>query len=201
MKPSNIRKIQINIIRAYDESLIDGIYYSAISSQSSLEKKLNKRVEEIESNISLSDDDKHFEMEYLNDKYYGSRLIKELSEEMVIIALFKTVEIAIKKMLERSELFTDDELRQFFRVKELLSQVKNKIVDLKTLQGFTSYDELRCINNSIKHEGVVGKELAAFSSWTLGKKISDLWNHYERLKPGVRRFIYNLSDNIVTKIN
>ena len=201
MKPSNFRKVQINFIRDYDEHIIDSIYYSAISSQKDLENKLSERAKKIETSTVLTDDEKHFEMEFLSDEHYESKLIKELSEEMVIIALFKTVEISIKKMLQCSQLFTEDELHQFFRIKALMRHVREKIVDLKTLEGLSSYDELRCINNSIKHKGTVGNELAEFNGWTEGEKIINLWSHYERLKPGVRNFVYKLSDKIVSKLD
>lgn len=200
MRTSDMRILQISIIRDYKEEKIDGIYFAATESQKSLESELEKKEKDIEADNELSESDKRYYVDCLGDDHYESELIKELSEEMVIIALYKTVEIAIKLMLNRSGLFTEPELHSFYRIKALKDKVREKVVNIETLQGFPSYDELRCINNTIKHQGKVNNELASFNNWTEGDKLTDLWLHYNRLKPEVRKFVIALSEKLIEKI-
>lgn len=154
------RKFHIQVIRDYDEDIIEHIYDELSDLQRRIESKLEKRSKEIESDNKLTDDYKQYLMDFLSVEYYESELIRELAGEIVIIFLFKTVEIVIKSMIRRSGLFTENELHSFFRISDLKRGVRDKVVDIEKLHGYSSYDELRCINNSIKHQGKVNNELA-----------------------------------------
>lgn len=57
-----------------------------------------------------------------------------------------------------------------------------------------SVDELRCINNAVKHEGCVGTKLAEHSLWKKrqGEELGDLRAHYLRLRPLAERYIEDL---------
>ena len=136
----------------------------------------------------------------LEDDYYIAELTTELAGGMMIVALFKTVEISIKKMAKGSGLFTQKQISSFFRVKELMSEMKNKVCDITTLPNFAEYDELRCINNSIKHNGVVDKELAKYPNWIVGQKLENLHQHYYRLRNDVDNFVTGLQAAILNKI-
>lgn len=187
--------------REYNEEIIDGIYLAASESLNNFKTKLEEKEKDIESDANLSNADKNYLIHLLGDDHYENNLIRELSSEMVIVGLYKTVEIVIKLMLKYSELFTDREQRNIYRIAELKKEVKKKVVDIETLDGFSSYDELRCINNTIKHnDNTVQIDLAHFNNWTKGDKLSKLWNHYNKLKPGVRKFVYKLSEKLLDKI-
>ena len=72
--------------------------------------------------------------------------------------------------------------------------LKSHDIIIENFESYRALDELRYINNSIKHEGVVSKELARFEGWTECEALSNLDTAYERLEPEclgyVRQFIH-----------
>ncbi len=72
--------------------------------------------------------------------------------------------------------------------------------DIKTLAGYSEFDELRLINNCIKHNGVVDKKLSGYSNWNEGDKLSKLYFSYNRLKNGVNDFILAVRDQVLIRI-
>jgi len=199
MSAERFRKLQITILMQYEDAPIEGVYLAAKQSLRDLNGKLQQREKIIESDSSLSEDEKYSFIDHLSDDYYQGGLIVNLAEELVIVALYKTVEIAIKKMADRSGLFTAQELHNFFRVNSLRSSFRRHVADLRTLPGFDSYDELRCINNSVKHSGKASSELANYG-WVQGDELENLWPDYIRLKPGVRQFVEELASKIIDKV-
>lgn len=63
------------------------------------------------------------------------------------------------------------------------------------IQCSRSVDELRCLNNSIKHSQMVSAELARFPRWKLkqGTQLIDLEPHYSRLRPPAELYLKDLS--------
>ena len=103
-------------------------------------------------------------------------------------------------MLSSSGLFTKKELGEFYKVHELKKMVKKKICDLENLPDYSSYDELRCISNCIKHSGYVDDKLSRYSGWKEGEPIKASNMNYERLKYPVSDFVKNLKNEIIVKI-
>lgn len=196
----SFKVMQIKFSADYDEEVIDAMYYAALSAKSNLEQYLGEKVEEVENDEQLSEDEKYFIIDRYSDDHYLSRQTVELAEEMQIVALYKSVEISIKDMLKYSGLFTKKQLDSFFRIAALKKEVSKKVCVLENLKNYKSYDELRCINNCIKHSGRANKELAKFSGWNIGDKILESNDHYTRLKEDVRDFVFNLRDEVLSKI-
>ncbi|MEZ8798373.1 hypothetical protein OA7_0017870 [Vibrio cyclitrophicus 1F53] len=196
----SLKVLQIKFSADYDEEVIDAMYYAALSAKSNLEQYLSKKVEEVESDEELSENEKYFIIDTYSDDHYLSRQTVELAEEMQIVALYKSVEISIKDMLKYSGLFTNKQLDSFYRIGALKKEVSKKVCALDGLKNYKSYDELRCINNCIKHSGRVNKELSKFSGWNVGDKIVKTNDHYTRLKDDVRGFVFNLRDELLSKI-
>lgn len=61
-----------------------------------------------------------------------------------------------------------------------------------------SVNELRCLNNAIKHGRRVNGKLADFSRWKnkKGKELGDLESHYNRLRPLVERYLEDLTERL-----
>jgi hypothetical protein len=197
---SNFKRLQITVIADYDEQVIDGMYEHALISKSTFEKELSSKASEIENDSSLNEDERYSLMDSISDESYVNQQTTDLIGEMQIIALYKTVEIAIKRMLKASDLFTEKQLESFFRISKLKKQIKNKVCDLTTLQGYGEYDELRCINNCIKHSGKVNKELSVYSGWYEGDPINEFHPTYQRLKSNVKSFVSELKNSLVAKV-
>lgn len=77
----------------------------------------------------------------------------------------------------------------------------NKLgLDLNTLKGYASFDELRLINNGIKHSGLVSDDLAKYPNWKKGAKIVGFDESYQRVKNDVREFVFDFRDKVLDKI-
>ena len=59
-----------------------------------------------------------------------------------------------------------------------------------------SVDELREINNAVKHEGRVSKQLAKYPGWVRDKPLGDLNPAYGRLVPDVPRYLADLAKTL-----
>lgn len=196
----NIKKLRVRLATHYYHEVIDGIYESSVAQRSQLEADLRNRAADVEADEALEPDERENVLSSFDDELFIADLTTELAGEMMVVALFKTSEISIKNMATFSGLFTEKQVASFYRFSELSSNLKNKVCDIKTLRNYTSFNELRCINNSVKHSDKVNKELASFPGWVEGKKLTDLHAHYRRLKDDVIKFVEEIQDAIIKKI-
>lgn len=194
---ANIKKIRVNISALIDLDVIDQLYQACIDSKKHLEENLRN-----EFGGGLRDDEKEIILDAASDEFFLAELTTELAGEMIIIALFKTIEIAIKRMAIGSDLFTPDEIKSFYQFSKLEKAMKSKVYDICTLTHYNEYYELRCINNAVKHSGMVTVELAKFPNWTgkKGNKLEELNKHYDRLKEPNLRFVEELKMKIIDKV-
>lgn len=196
-KSMKIRHLRIHLLREYDEDAIDGLYYAAISAKANAKKYVEKRMKEIDQDTELSDSEKEELRMTAPDDIYEGELIVNIAEEMVILALYKTIEKNIKKMVRASNLFSEEEIKKMFNFNTLKRLLKERVTDIEGLPGFAALDELRLLNNCIKHQDKAGLELARYPSWNDGDQLSSLWGHYERLKPDVRKLLDEFSKRLV----
>ena len=75
--------------------------------------------------------------------------------------------------------------------------LKDQGIDIEKLPNFSGMNETRCINNDIKHNGFVGKELAKYPNWTEGKALTDLDSSYNRLAPRCSLYMGELVGAII----
>ncbi|MDE2310466.1 MAG: hypothetical protein KGL01_06510 [Betaproteobacteria bacterium] len=200
MTKLSLQKLQVNLATHYYEKTIEGIYLSATQAKVHLEKELKQQANDITVDNSLSKEEKAYLIDTLSDECFLSEKTTELAGEMMVVAFYKTIEIAIKDMLKFSGLFTEAQIRSFYRIAELKKQVSKKICNIEKLNGFNVYDELRCINNCIKHSGKVNDELSKYPNWKKGSKLSNLDKKYWRLKAGVNGFVKSLQKEILAKM-
>jgi hypothetical protein len=197
----NIKKLQITLAAHFYLEAIDGIYEASLDTKNRLKTQLAQRVEEIESDKTLDSEEKNYLLHTFGDDFYMAEITTNLAGEMMIVALYKTIEIAIKEMARTSGLFTPPQLQVLFRVADLKKNFKKKVCDLETLPNYDAFNELRCINNAIKHSGRVGVELARYSSFTQGQILSGLHEHYFRLRDNVNIFVNSLATKIKAAIS
>ena len=134
------------------------------------------------------------ELEYINgswiedDAIYMSD-VSSLADELSIIALYKLFEKKHKDLIQYHTGQTDPKKYSYW--KNVLSVLPD---NAKQLDSFKSANELRLINNSIKHEGNVSKELSEeFPSFgSEGDEFSDLDKLFDRLKPEIIKYINEL---------
>ena len=110
-----------------------------------------------------------------------------LGAELLIIGLFKQCEVYFKIL-----------------IKEYHSDKSNSVKKtLKTynasLPHYDAFDELRLLNNCIKHSGLVSNSLAnRYPIWVADQPLGDMLPVYERLIQNVRRFVGETENYIKT---
>lgn len=93
----NLKKLQVKLATHYYYEVIDGIYDSSIVMKGKLEKDLQAQAADIEADKQLSSDEREYMLSSLGDEVFIAEMTTELAGEMMIVALYKTLEIAIKK--------------------------------------------------------------------------------------------------------
>ena len=134
-----------------------------------------------------------------------------LSSEFAIIGLWRCVEL-YRKYAIRHALGSDDDIKRFLGRNNLKrplffdhSLFKNVLSELKIdaceIRRAKSVDELRRLNNAIKHERRVNGALAKFSRWKgkEGKELGDLERHYARLQPRAKQYLEDLAKRLKAK--
>lgn len=135
MKTSDFRKLQIRILRDYDEESIDGLYHAVQSSEADAKRRATSRIEELKNESGLTESEKNQYADMAGDDVFEAELIREIGEEMVVVALYRTVEISIKRILNKSGLFSEAEERQFYRIGKLKESVRRHVVDMERLRN------------------------------------------------------------------
>lgn len=131
--------------------------------------------------------------DHLTEQMISMQDVKDLGDELAIVALYKKVEAKMGRIIKkRIPSVASKNLSYFSTLSDVLP------FDIKTVNGFDSFNELRLLNNSIKHGGVVSQELADnFSSWPQGAELKALGGAYSRVLPGVEGYVLDL----VVKLN
>lgn len=193
----NLQKLKVRLATHYHLEAIDGIYDAALGAKARFESDLVNKGKELSKDLNLTADDIHEELSSLSDDLYIAEITTELAGEMMVVALFKTIEISIKKMARFSGLFDETEVKSFFKFSNLVTLLKAKACDIELLPQFASYNQLRLVNNAVKHDGVVSKELAQYPGFTEGEVLKDVHTYYYSLREDVDTFLIALRDKIL----
>ena len=164
-----------------------------------LNASLNRRIKRVEEEYrDLSPD--QFEdprnidayRDHISDLVSSSYAAKALGDELSIVALYKKVESHTGRVLKRR---LPEAAKVNFSYFENLCGVLP--FEIKTVDGFSGFNELRLLNNSIKHGGKVSPKLAKeFPQWTENAEFSDLDKAFQRLLPEVKRYVSDLAEKI-----
>jgi hypothetical protein len=193
----NFQRLILNFFKRFDYEEIKGMRNSVASHISSqqlalLEEKDSLTISQFENDSDFEAYQTHLES---NAEFLGE--INELTDELCIIALHKKLEIKLNRILLKFYPLLDP--KQMHRIDYLKKQLTSLKID--SLVGYSSADELRLINNAIKHSGIVSKSLAKeYSSWTCGLPLSNLDVAFTRLAPGVETYVESLCDAIRTDL-
>ena len=121
----------------------------------------------------------------LEDAAETIQAVHELSHELSIIGLYRLVEERIKGMVKRNHRSLDQ--KQVYLIEYLKTNLPFKIADLSQ---FDALDELRLLNNAIKHDRFASKSLATINPvWTEGQPILGLDAAYVRLLPLIKEYV------------
>jgi len=196
---SDIKLLQLKILTTYtgagDEinRLIDSITTYSIKES----KELQEQYQSLEHESSLSENEKWFIQESLIDQNAELEEVEELAYELAIIALYKKIEITTKRAIKI--VYPDINPQKLFKFKELKKELKNKYIDIEALTNYQAMNELRCLNNSIKHSNIVNDELANYEGWVKNKQLSGLKTAFIRLNPLCQQYLGEILSTFHTK--
>lgn len=119
--------------------------------------------------------------------YMGN--VSTLADELSIVALYKLFEKKHKELLQYH--LGENNPKKYSYWKNALNAIPDSAKELESLK---SVNELRLVNNSIKHGGVVSKELVdEFPIYgPVESELSGLNEIFDRLKPEVVKYIREL---------
>lgn len=116
-----------------------------------------------------------------------------LSVEFSIVGLWRCIEL-YREVATRIAYGTNIATK-VFRHRDFQQQLKSLGIVESEIRCARSVDELRCLNNAIKHSQRVSAELALFPRWKdkEGENLANLEPHYRRFRPLAERYLRNLS--------
>jgi hypothetical protein len=143
----------------------------------------------------LSSDPNDSEMaDIAADIAFHSDEILRLAEQSAVLALYQVVELNTMKIAGWH--WSSEEIKQMklFRFDCLKSKLKSELhIELEKLAGYTAVDELRSVNNAIKHQGVVTKDLSKYSGWIVDAPLTNLDAFIKRVAPNVPTYLEALA--------
>ncbi|MBB4846017.1 hypothetical protein HNP55_004571 [Paucibacter oligotrophus] len=183
----SIRHLSVlkNLDQVFDTYDLDEFRDLFTTSLSRREADLTKASSE--ANAMASADDEHAEgyASHLEDRWMMLKEVSDLSCQLLIVALFRQTELHIKRVVGRTiPSANPSSLFQFKALKGALP------FPIESVANFNAFNELRMLNNAVKHQGVVSQELSSnFPVWIVGEALTGLDAAYERLKPAIAGFI------------
>jgi hypothetical protein len=147
-------------------------------------KKLNKKLDDV---IEL---DNEIEIIFLYKELFAI-------SEMKIIYAYKHLEIHLKFILKAS--YENSNENDFYRWESIVAFLKTKNIKLSEVSDYTEINELRNINNSIKHSrSIINEKTKNILEFKNKKQIqySDLLSFYKRIENSTVNFISSLSNFI-----
>ena len=134
----------------------------------------------------------------LKDYFSLSHAAKEELSQYMLVAAYSAYERGLKKILELTGKLTTEEIRSCFRKKDAVKLLKDKFgIVYADMADNTLIEELRCLNNDIKHNGAVGIELAAANpKWTRYAALGNTYSDFQRLCNAPRNFLGDLAAKI-----
>lgn len=159
-----------------------------------LQKELNEKINDFFNSHPIPDQGEFYyyqlDTDFLEDKLLAL-------SQMNIIYAFKDFEINVKKLLKASYGIDPSE---FYKWESLLTFLKSKNIKPSELQGYKEIDELRKINNHIKHSTTQKindkiKNIQEFKELVYLEH-RELITFFTRIKYFPYTFLYSLSNEI-----
>ena len=210
---NGFKRLQLESLTHLGEE-IDHLIEHISHAQAIESNEISQQYHELDADNELSEDEKYDIQEGLIDQNEHLKDVLDLMYELAIIALYKKVEITTKKAIRIC--FHDIEQKKLYRIDFLKKQLKDKGIDIEAFTNYKAMNELRLINNCIKHSGWVDDKLAAYNDWIEGKplnyveeteksdgdirKLNDIQSAYKRLNPLCKDYLKDLISEFKNKV-
>lgn len=189
---SSLEKLFKNFDKRLDHEEIDDFL-------AHLNDSVNRRIKIMENDYNNLTEDQFEDprdidayKDHLGELITSSYAAKALGDELSIVALYKKVETKTGRIVKRHIPAAATKNLSFF--KQLCETLP---FDINTVSGFASFNELRLLNNSIKHGEVVSQELADnFPTWIIGAELKELDSAFARILPGVKTYVSDFVEKV-----
>jgi hypothetical protein len=123
-------------------------------------------------------------------------ILQPLSAEFAIVGTWRCVELFRKGAIRFA--FGEKAADRAYRHKVFQGQLSRLRITEARLRCARSVDELRCLNNAIKHDQTISGELTSFPRWRgkEGDKLGDLERHRVRLRRAVDGYLSDLTKRL-----
>jgi len=113
--------------------------------------------------------------------------------EMRIIFAYKHLEINIKRLLRLA--YENVDVKMLSNWENLKNFLKSKSIDVTNLSGYSEVNELRLVNNQVKHSDVLKKEVKLIPEFVGSDSIQldPLERFYNRVKQTPLAFLKSLT--------
>jgi hypothetical protein len=133
--------------------------------------------------------------DYLADQHLTEVEVVELGGQLAMVALYRVIELSTKSLLRFRYRGAAASLYKF---DVLAARLQSDLsVDLRSVTNFASIDEIRLINNAVKHDGKVSNALSQYPGWTRGDELTGLEQAFDRLAPSVPDYLIALAKVVV----
>jgi len=120
-----------------------------------------------------------------------------LTKQLVAIGLLRVVELMTRRILAYVYGRENTKLKRVYRREGLRGLLSGDFgVSLEEIKNYARVDELRCLSNSIKHDGMVEETLARFRGWRLGKPITVSTQTLQRLASAIPGYLRDLTERV-----
>lgn len=162
-----------------------------------LESENPDRFNELEEIAQQSGHSLHIQMhDYIRTASYIEEELSTLFE-MKIIYAFKHLEIEIKNLISAS--FNDSSIERFSKWENLIQYLKTKKIEIKLLDNYKEVNQLRTVNNFLKHSNAkIDDSIKWIEEFKETKNINYeiLEKFYARIKNSSNAFLSSLSNAI-----
>src|SRR5215831_16091031 len=179
-RKGRISKIRVlTYLRGFAESEVEAIdrfrahvHDAAAAERRSIERRANNLPSEIQ--------------EFLADDLHELDAISDLADQLSIVVLYSVVEINTGQVLaQRFGPAARKNASYIKRLHKFLMQQQR--IDIERIPHYRAVNELRLLNNAVKHAGRVTAELAReYPRWKQGRKLTGVGRLAERLKLGFK---------------
>jgi hypothetical protein len=119
--------------------------------------------------------------------------------ELKIINLYRNIEITVKRMVEKA--YPEITMNGLFRHDSLKNLFTSKKVDITRIEGYLEFNELRLVNNNLKHGFDINKEVRKIKEFDSELfEFESLNLFYDRIEPRVHLFLKNIGGEIVEEL-
>lgn len=179
--------------KIYLQQFVDNLKGNTfIEAVENLIKQFNSELsKEIEDHIEAENEFQqplHLDTDYWEDKLLALT-------EMNIVYAYKEFEVNLKRLIKMTYKI---DTRDLFRWQSIEVFLKSKGIKLSTLKSFKEVNEIRLVNNSIKHSNKIENELKKIAEFKSREYMdyNSLYKFYHRVKNHPYIFLEDLSTHI-----